>query len=194
MPRKPTRTQGVISDRVDLRGFSSGWALLKLGHLTRGLPPGARLEVLGSDAQMTRDLPMVAAGLGLTVLNQGGGRGDYRFSLVKQANNQPCLRRGSGPADPATHANPKEEPMSQLLEQAPEISHVVDARGSACPGPLLEAKKAIGAVKVGEVLEVISNDPGTKGDIPVWAAKVGHEYLGHLLGDGCERVFVRRRK
>ncbi len=29
---------------------------------------------------------------------------------------------------------------------------VVDARGCACPGPLMEAKKAIGKVKVGEVL------------------------------------------
>ena len=54
---------------------------------------------------------------------------------------------------------------------------VVDARGSACPGPLLEAKKAIGKVKVGEVLEVLSNDPGTKGDMPLWAQKVGHEVV-----------------
>jgi tRNA 2-thiouridine synthesizing protein A len=71
---------------------------------------------------------------------------------------------------------------------------VVDARGSACPGPLLEAKKAIGKVKVGEVLEVISNDPGTKDDIPLWAKKVGHEYLGFLTGDGYDRIFVIRKK
>ncbi len=71
---------------------------------------------------------------------------------------------------------------------------VVDARGSACPGPLLEAKKAIGKVKVGEVLEVLSNDPGTKGDMPLWAQKVGHEYLGSLAADGYDRIFVVRRK
>jgi len=71
---------------------------------------------------------------------------------------------------------------------------VVDARGSACPGPLLEAKKGIGKVKVGEVLEVLSNDPGTKNDIPVWAKKVGHEYLGHISADGYDRLFVTRRK
>ena len=35
---------------------------------------------------------------------------------------------------------------------------VVDARGMACPGPLLEAKKAIGSVKVGEVVEIWSGD------------------------------------
>ena len=54
-------------------------------------------------------------------------------------------------------------------------ANTVDARGSACPGPLLEAKKAIGSIKVNEVLEVLSSDPGTKEDIPAWAGKVGHE-------------------
>jgi tRNA 2-thiouridine synthesizing protein A len=71
---------------------------------------------------------------------------------------------------------------------------VVDARGSACPGPLLEAKKGIGKVKIGEVLEVLSNDPGTKEDIPLWAQKVGHECLGFLSVDGYDRIFVVRKK
>ncbi|MFH2219701.1 MAG: sulfurtransferase TusA family protein [Pseudomonadota bacterium] len=75
-----------------------------------------------------------------------------------------------------------------------EISNSVDARGSACPGPLLEAKKGIGKVKVGEVLEILSNDSGTKKDIPVWANKVGHEYLGYLEADGHDKIFVRRTK
>jgi TusA-related sulfurtransferase len=71
---------------------------------------------------------------------------------------------------------------------------VVDARGCACPGPLMEAKKAIGKVKVGEVLEVLSNDPGTKGDLPLWAQKVGHEFLGALAAVGYDRIFVVRKK
>jgi tRNA 2-thiouridine synthesizing protein A len=71
---------------------------------------------------------------------------------------------------------------------------VVDARGSACPGPLMEAKKAIGKVKVGEVLEVLSNDPGTKDDIPLWAKKVGHEFIGFLAADGYDRIFITRKK
>jgi len=70
----------------------------------------------------------------------------------------------------------------------------VDARGSACPGPLLEAKKGIAKVKVGEVLEILSGDPVTKTDIPIWAKKVGHEYLGHLSTDGYDRLFVVRKK
>ncbi len=84
--------------------------------------------------------------------------------------------------------------MSNVDLNTIQPASVVDARGSACPGPLLEAKKAIGKVKVGEVLEILSNDPGTKNDIPVWAKKVGHEYLGHLEADGYERIFVMRKK
>lgn len=84
--------------------------------------------------------------------------------------------------------------MSNVDLNSVQAASVVDARGSACPGPLLEAKKAIGKVKVGEILEILSNDAGTKKDIPVWAKKVGHEYLGHLEADGYERIFVTRKK
>ena len=75
-----------------------------------------------------------------------------------------------------------------------EPASTVDARGSACPGPLLEAKKGIGKVKVGETLEIYSNDSGTRSDIPAWAKKVGHEYLGFLEADGYDRHFVIRKK
>ncbi len=71
---------------------------------------------------------------------------------------------------------------------------VVDARGMACPGPLLEAKKAIGAVSVGETIEVRSGDASTKNDLPKWAAKVGHEFVGTLPADGYDRLFVTRKK
>ena len=70
----------------------------------------------------------------------------------------------------------------------------VDARGTACPGPLLEAKKAIGAVRVSQIVEVQSNDAGSRNDIPVWANKVGHEYLGVVEADGFDRHFIRRKK
>ena len=45
---------------------------------------------------------------------------------------------------------------------------VVDARGTACPGPLLAAKKAIGELESGEIMEILSADEGTKNDIPRW--------------------------
>jgi len=71
---------------------------------------------------------------------------------------------------------------------------VIDARGTACPGPLLEAKKGMAAVAIGDTIEVWSTDPVTKTDISAWSAKVGHEFLGSLEADGYDRVFVIRRK
>jgi tRNA 2-thiouridine synthesizing protein A len=71
---------------------------------------------------------------------------------------------------------------------------VVDARGTACPGPLLEAKKAIGTVSLGQAIEVWSGDSSTKKDLPKWAEKVGHEFLGVLQGEGYDRMFLVRRK
>lgn len=84
--------------------------------------------------------------------------------------------------------------MSDINLEELQAAKVIDARGSACPGPLLEAKKAIGAVSVGETIEVWSGDPSTKNDLPKWAAKVGHEYLGTLPGEGYDRMFITRKK
>ncbi|MCD6426266.1 MAG: sulfurtransferase TusA family protein [Anaerolineales bacterium] len=75
-----------------------------------------------------------------------------------------------------------------------EAAETVDARAMACPGPLLEAKKSIGKVNIGEILELWSGEETTKSDMPRWCAKVGHEYLGDLAADGYDRLFIRRQK
>jgi tRNA 2-thiouridine synthesizing protein A len=75
-----------------------------------------------------------------------------------------------------------------------KATKTVDARGTACPGPLLEAKRAMAEVPVNGVLEVLSSDQGTTEDIPLWARKIGHEYLGNVEEAGFWRVFVRRGK
>ena len=69
---------------------------------------------------------------------------------------------------------------------------LIDARGTACPGPLLAAKKAIGEIESGEVMEILSADEGTKHDIPRWCDKVGHEYLGFTDLDSYTRLFLRK--
>jgi len=72
------------------------------------------------------------------------------------------------------------------------VAKTVDARGTACPGPLLEAKKAIGTIRSGEVMEVLSADEGTKVDIPKWCTKQGHEYLGTVDESGYFRIFLKK--
>jgi tRNA 2-thiouridine synthesizing protein A len=73
------------------------------------------------------------------------------------------------------------------------VAKSVDARGTACPGPLLEAKKAIGTIQAGDIMEVLSADEGTKVDIPKWCSKQGHEYLGTMEESGYFRVFLKKK-
>jgi tRNA 2-thiouridine synthesizing protein A len=85
-------------------------------------------------------------------------------------------------------------PLSDTDLLALESAKVVDARGSACPGPLLEAKKAMNTVQVGQTIEIWSSDPATGTDISAWSGKVGHTYLGTVPGEGYDRTFVVRQK
>ena len=72
------------------------------------------------------------------------------------------------------------------------VNKSVDARGTACPGPLLEAKKAIGIIGSGDIMEVLSADEGTKRDIPKWANKKGHEYLGTIEDSGYFKIYLKK--
>lgn len=72
------------------------------------------------------------------------------------------------------------------------VAKSVDARGTACPGPLLEAKKAIGTIATGDIMEVLSADEGTKIDIPKWCNKQGHEYLGAVEENGYFKVYLKK--
>ncbi len=86
--------------------------------------------------------------------------------------------------------------MSVTAQELMEIKadFVVDARGTSCPGPILAAKKAIGGVAVGGVMEVQATDTGTLKDIPAWSKKMGHEYLGSFEDSGYLRLFLKKMK
>lgn len=71
---------------------------------------------------------------------------------------------------------------------------VVDARGSFCPGPLMELIAAIKMVEVGDEIEVLSSDKGSANEIPQWLKKVGHEHLGTTESGGVWHVTARRMK
>ncbi len=72
------------------------------------------------------------------------------------------------------------------------VAKSVDARGTACPGPLLEAKKAIGTINSGDIMEILSADEGTRVDIPKWCKKKGHNYLGTLEESGFYKIFMKK--
>lgn len=74
-----------------------------------------------------------------------------------------------------------------------EVAKLIDARGTACPGPMLEAKRAMGECPVEGVMEVQSSDNGTIIDIQRWCKKMGHDYLGDVENDGSWSVYLRRK-
>jgi TusA-related sulfurtransferase len=82
--------------------------------------------------------------------------------------------------------------METIELQNLQADKLVDARGTACPGPLLAAKKAIGALKPGEIMEILSADEGTKRDVPKWAQKKGHEYLGTVEESGYFKIYLKK--
>lgn len=84
--------------------------------------------------------------------------------------------------------------MSSLDLSAIKANKVVDARGTSCPGPLLDTKIAITTIPVHGIVETMSSDEGSKADIPVWAKATGQEFLGVVSEPGYDRIFVRRLK
>jgi tRNA 2-thiouridine synthesizing protein A len=71
---------------------------------------------------------------------------------------------------------------------------IVDARGVACPGPMIEAKKAMGGIGLGGVMELLSGDSQTKEDMGYWTEMAGHTFLGVVPARGYDRLFIRRGK
>lgn len=71
---------------------------------------------------------------------------------------------------------------------------VIDARGSFCPGPLMELIANMKLVDVGDELEVLSTDEGSAKDIPEWINKVGHQMVSTTEEQGVWHVTVRKTK
>jgi len=86
--------------------------------------------------------------------------------------------------------------MSAVLTEDKLVSvvaeKVVDTRGSRCPLPLLDIRRDIVHVEMGNVLELWSSDSQCRTDVRAWAEKVGHEFLGFVPAPGYDRIFVRR--
>jgi len=68
----------------------------------------------------------------------------------------------------------------------------VDARGSFCPGPLMELIRAIREGEVGDVIAVYSSDSGSKTDIPRWIEKAGHRLVSLEARDGYDAIVVEK--
>ncbi|MCR6110091.1 sulfurtransferase TusA family protein [Bacillus sp. A301a_S52] len=69
---------------------------------------------------------------------------------------------------------------------------VLDAKGLACPMPIVKTKKAVNDIQPGEVLEIQATDKGSTADLKAWAEKGGHQYLGTTEEGGILKHYLRK--
>lgn len=73
-----------------------------------------------------------------------------------------------------------------------ESTKLIDAKGLACPMPIVKTKKAIGELESGQVLEVHTTDKGSKNDLTAWAKSGGHEILKDEEENGVFKFWIKK--
>lgn len=76
--------------------------------------------------------------------------------------------------------------------QIKPVNRVIDARGSFCPGPLMELIRAIRESEVGTIIAVRSSDRGSRIDIPKWIEKAGHRLVGVSPAEGFDEIIIEK--
>ncbi len=71
---------------------------------------------------------------------------------------------------------------------------IIDARGTYCPGPLMELIANMKLIDVGDELEILSTDAGSANDIPEWINKVGHAMVSSTQEGDVWHIVVRKAK
>ncbi|HDR7655195.1 MULTISPECIES: sulfurtransferase TusA family protein [Bacillus] len=72
------------------------------------------------------------------------------------------------------------------------VKQVLDAKGLACPMPIIRTKKAMDTLQTGEVLEVHVTDKGSVKDIPAWANKGGHDIVKHVEEADVLKFWIKK--
>src|SRR5574341_1234925 len=71
---------------------------------------------------------------------------------------------------------------------------ILDCSGMLCPMPVVKTSKAIKTMEVGQVLKMISTDPGAPPDMEAWSRQTGNELLRSMQEDGKFVFYIRRNK
>lgn len=74
------------------------------------------------------------------------------------------------------------------------VAKMLDCKGLACPMPIVKLSVEITKVKVGDVVEMLSTDPGSLADVPSWAKSTGNAVLETKQEPGLIRFYVKRQK
>ncbi|SEQ08165.1 sulfurtransferase TusA family protein [Piscibacillus halophilus] len=73
-----------------------------------------------------------------------------------------------------------------------DINKTLDAKGLACPMPIVKTKKAIGDIESGQILEVVATDAGAKSDLTAWCKSSGHELVDMNEDDGVFTFYIKK--
>ena len=69
----------------------------------------------------------------------------------------------------------------------------LDARGLNCPLPILRAKKALNEITAGQILRVLSTDPGAVKDFQAFAKQTGNELLESSESAGEYSFHIKKK-
>lgn len=68
----------------------------------------------------------------------------------------------------------------------------LDCRGMRCPRPIVEMAKRMRKMEPGQVLELLSDDPVAKKDVPNWCSTTGNEFLERRDEDDFFKFYVKK--
>ncbi len=74
-----------------------------------------------------------------------------------------------------------------------QIDRELDTRGLNCPLPILKAKKALAEMTSGQLLRVVSTDPGSKRDFAAFAKQTGNELMEQST-EGTDFIHILKRR
>ena len=80
----------------------------------------------------------------------------------------------------------------QVLAQPIVAGKSIDCIGFFCPIPIVKTREALRTMAVGQILEMLSDDPGSEPDMKSWARKTGNELL-EITKDGAVYRFLVRK-
>jgi tRNA 2-thiouridine synthesizing protein A len=76
----------------------------------------------------------------------------------------------------------------------PVPDQVLDCTGLACPLPVVKTAQAMKSLAVGQVLELVSDDPGVEPDMKAWSSRTQNELLALSKQGAVFHILVRRAK
>ena len=151
---------------LDVSGLPCPAPLLGAKKLIDDLQPGHTLRLISDCPGTADDLFSCAKVTGNVVLGsqkQADGKTAYMIQ-----------RAGGANATPTAHVT-------------------LDMRGVSCPGPIVQANKLLDGMKQGEVLQLVSDCPGSADDITSWAKAGAAELVfSHESGRGVHEFYLKK--